>query len=119
MIDPSLFTVERILAVMLDDMSGNLDVWRRHAEIVPRWMPRYPDARTTPICAVKLGDSYLRYSHGPRQGYFWDMYPDDMHSPERAHLALLRAPGHPSSLTREAIDGSMFNGTRSDEETAR
>ena len=119
MIDPSLFTVESLLAVMLDDMSGDLDAWKKHAEIIPKYMPPYPREDTRPTCVVKLGDSFLRYSHGPRQGYFWDMYGDDMQSPERALLALLRAPVHPFALTREAIDGSLFNGTRSDEETAR
>jgi hypothetical protein len=107
-IDPSLFTVERILAAMFDDMSGNRDSWRKFAQIVPDFMPRFPDTLTRPTCVVKLGDSYLRYSKGPRQGYFWDMYGDDMLSPENALLALLRAPVPPFALKREAFTGEMF-----------
>ncbi len=74
MIDPSLFTVERLLATMLDDQHGNVDAWRKYAEIVPKYMPPYPGADTRPICVVKLGKSFLR-GHGH---YFWDMYGDDM-----------------------------------------
>jgi hypothetical protein len=78
-----------------------------------------PREGTRPTCVVKLGRSFLRYSHGPRQGYFWDAYGDDMHTPERALLALLRAPVHPFAIKRAAIDGSLFNGTLPDNETAQ
>ena len=116
MIDPNLFTVERLLAVILDDMSGNPDTWKKHAEIILKYMPPFPREDTRPTCVVKLGKSFLRYSHGPRQGYFWDAYGDDMQSPERALMALLRAPVHPFALKLGAIDGSLFNGTLPDNE---
>jgi hypothetical protein len=91
-IDPSLFTVERLLEAMFDDVFGNVDAWRKYAEIVPDYMPPYPHAETKPTCVVKMGGSFLRYSAGPRQQYVWDMYGDDMGTPERALLALLAAP---------------------------
>src|ERR1700722_19365640 len=118
-IDPSLFTVERLLAVMFDDQHGNLNTWRKHAEIIPNYMPPFPREDTRPTCVVKLGKSFLRYSHGPRQGYFWDVYGDDMHSPEWALLALLQAPVHPFAIKRAASDGSLFDGTLPDNETAQ
>ena len=112
MIDPSLFTVPQLLSVMLDDHCGNNDPWRRHAEIVPKYQPPYPSKHTRPTCVVKLGYLFLRHSVGPWQGYFWDTYGDDMHSPELALLALLQAPAPPFILKREAIDGTLFNGER-------
>ena len=115
MIDPSLFTVERILAVIFDDQHGNVDAWRKFAVIVPKYMPPYPRADTRPACVVRLGKSFLR-GHG---SYFWDMYGEDYGTPERALMALLRAPVPPFALKREAFNGSMFNGVQSDEETAR
>ena len=106
MIDPSLFTVEAILDAMFDDMAGNRDVWRKLAQIVPDFMPRFPDKHTRPTCVVKLGDSYLRYSKGPRQGYFWDMYGDDFLSPSIALLALSRAPVPPWMVKSERVEPS-------------
>ena len=110
MIDSSLFTVERLLGAMFDDMAGNVDRWRRYAEIIPKYMPPYPSKDTRPSCVVRWHKSYLRYSKGPVQGYSWDMYGDDMLSPELALLALLRAPIPPCAMTREAFTGEMMNG---------
>lgn len=108
MIDPSLFTVERLLATMLDDVAGNVDKWRKFAEIIPKYMPPHPREDTRPRCVVRLGDSFLRHSAGPRQGYFWDMYGDDMRTPEMALLALLRAPIPPRCVDQHAWNGDMF-----------
>lgn len=36
--------------------------------------------------------TYLRWSHGPLQGYFWDMYGDAFHSKEVALVAISMAP---------------------------
>jgi hypothetical protein len=105
MIDPKLFTVGSILAAMFDDVGGNVDAWRKYAEIVPDYMPPYPREDTKPACVVKLGGSFLRRggSH-----YFWDMYGDDFGDPAWALLALLNAPIPPWAIKREAFDGSMF-----------
>jgi hypothetical protein len=98
MIDRSLFSLDVLLDTLLDDMFGNLHPWRRHAEIVPRYMPPHATPDTRAKCVVRWGSEFLRYSAGPRQGYFWDMYGEDFHTPERALLALLSAPVPPSAL---------------------
>lgn len=105
MIDPSLFTVERLLATMLDDCHGNVDAWRKLAEIVPDYMPPYPSKDTRPTCVVRVGESFLCHSKGPRQHYFWDTYGDDMLRPELALMALLQAPVPPWLVNREAVYG--------------
>lgn len=101
MVDPSLFTVERLLAVFFYDTFGNVDAWRKRAEILPAYMPPYPSADTRPKCVVRLGQSFLRYSCGPRQGYLWDCYGDDLLTPEDALYALLQAPVPPWLVKRE------------------
>lgn len=90
MIDPKLFTVERLLAAMLDDRHGNIDVWRKRAEIVPAYVSPHAPEGTRPRCVVRFDTSFLCYSKGPAQGYHWDML-----TPELALLALLRAPVPP------------------------
>lgn len=93
MIDPKLFTVEGLLSVFLDSDSaverGN--AWRKFAEIIPEYRRKYGKPEDPPLCAVRWGDSYLRYSKGPGQGHFWDLYPDDYLTPSLALLALLEA----------------------------
>jgi hypothetical protein len=105
-IDPRLFTVERLLAEMLDHRYGNRDRWRMNAEIVVNYMPPFPNADTKPACVVRYwlpdgDDTMLRYSRGPRQGYFWDVYGEDFGTPERALLALLEAPVPPPLLVKD------------------
>lgn len=101
MIDPKLFTVEKLLNMLFDTCFGNRDIWRRQAEIIPQYMPPNPDAKTRPRCVVKIGDSFLRYSHGPRQGHMWDCYGDDYQTPELALMALLEAPIPPHMIRTE------------------
>lgn len=105
-IDPALFTVESLLAEFLDDSSGNRDVWRQSATIVPKYMPPYPGQDARPRCVVGCNGSFLRHSKGPRQGHFWDLYGDDYQTPELALMALLGAPVPPKLLTREAWDAA-------------
>jgi hypothetical protein len=102
-IDPSLFTVESLLKALLDDSFGNVDAWRRCAEIVPKYMPPHPRSDTKPICAVRCGDSFLRYSVGPGQGYFWDMYGEDFINPSLALLALCQAPPPPFLVKMDLV----------------
>jgi hypothetical protein len=92
MIDPTMFTAERLVAALLYDMAGNVNAWRKWAEIVPAYMPPYPGDDTRPRCVVRLGGSFLR---GGGDTLFWDMYGDDFHTPEHALLALCRAPVPP------------------------
>ena len=89
--------------------------WHRDCEIVPNYLPPFPrpDTRQRVIIRHRNG-SYLRHSAGPRQGYFWDCYGDDMGTVELAVLALAEAPdptgGHwPVSLQ---LDGGAFDPVR-------
>lgn len=95
MIDPKLFTVEKLLATFLDDVSGNVDRWRKFATIEPAYVPPHARPDTRPACVVRYGDSFLRYSKGPSMGCHWDVYGDDFLDAELAFRALLQAPVPP------------------------
>lgn len=98
MIDPALFTVQGLLDQLLDDCHGGRDIWRKQAEIIAGWMPQHTRPDTTPKVVVRFEDSFLRFSHGPAQGYFWDIYGDDFIRPSLALIALLQAPVPPSAI---------------------
>ncbi len=66
--------------------------WHAKVEIIPDWMPKFPRPETKPSTVVRYGESYLRHSKGPRQGFSWDIYPDNMHSEELAIIAVASAP---------------------------
>jgi hypothetical protein len=73
------------------------ETWHRRCRIIPAYMPPYPKADTKPTVQVCFDDGteyppFLRYSHGPKQGYFWDVHGDDMGSVTLAVLALSQAP---------------------------
>ena len=92
----------------LKEISARLDVtaligfmldqpWHQQCEIIPDYMPPFPRPDTRPSVQIKFHDGtdyppFLRYSKGPKQGYFWDIYGDDMHSIELAVFALSQAP---------------------------
>jgi hypothetical protein len=100
-VDPKLFSVESLLAAMFDDMAGNNNVWRKHAEIILGHRLLFPKSGDPPNKAVvKYGGSYLRRGCG--RSHFWDCYPDDFGTPEWALLALLDAPVPPFLLKKEA-----------------
>lgn len=84
--DPAQFNMDKLVRLMLTQH------WMHEAEIIPAYMPPHPSPSTRPECKVRLGSSFLRYSNGPLQGYFWDIYGDNMHSPELALIALSNAP---------------------------
>lgn len=71
--------------------------WMHECKIIPDYMPPFPDKNTRPTCIVEYTyddgtTTCLRYSRGPAQGFFWDIYGEDMLSPELALIALSRAP---------------------------
>lgn len=71
--------------------------WHQRCEILPEYMPRFPSKDTRPTVQVRFNDGseyppFLRYSCGPKQGFFWDIYGDDMQSIELAVIALSQAP---------------------------
>jgi hypothetical protein len=71
--------------------------WHARCEIITDYMPPFPGKDTRPTIQVRYNDGseyppFLRYSQGPLQGYFWDIYGEHMNSVELAILALARAP---------------------------
>lgn len=71
--------------------------WHQQCEIIPDYMPPFPRPETRPSVQIKFHDGtdyppFLRHSKGPKQGYFWDNYGDDMHNIELAVFALSQAP---------------------------
>lgn len=72
--------------------------WVDHCEIIPAYMPPFPRGDTKPIVAIRYNGGgfeqppFLRYSRGPLQGYFWDIYGEDFQDVALATIALSRAP---------------------------
>jgi hypothetical protein len=97
-IDPALFTVTDLLAAMLDDRHGNVDPWRKDAEILPAYRAPFAKPGDPTRCIVRCGGMFLRYSVGCRSGHLWDIYGDDYLTPAYALLALCEAPPPPSML---------------------
>lgn len=81
----------RLVALLLDEP------WHAQCEIIPDYMPPSPRLDTRPSVQVRFNDGtehppFLRYSRGPKQGYFWDIYGEDMQTIELAVFALSQAP---------------------------
>jgi len=71
--------------------------WHEGCEIILDYMPPYPRPETKPIVVVRYNDGtkyppYLRYSRGPKQGWMWDIYGDDLQNWELAVIAISQAP---------------------------
>jgi len=84
------FDVQTLVKNLLDQW------WHAECEIIPGYMPPYPSENTRPKVVVMFPNPFenvfLRYSCGPAQGFFWDIYGDDMQCVELAILALSKAP---------------------------
>jgi hypothetical protein len=92
--DASKFDAHRLVCLLLTQH------WMHECKIIPDYMPPFPREDTRPTCQVHYvykdgSDTGLRYSKGPLQGYTWDIYGDDFHSPELALIALSQAPAPP------------------------
>lgn len=92
--DPAQFKMDKLVRLLLRDH------WMHEAKITPDYMPPHPRPDTRPRCTVSWTGpdgqtTWLRHSLGPLQGYSWDSYGDDFHSPELALLALSQAPAPP------------------------
>lgn len=94
--------------------------WHRYCEIIPDWISPEADKlerqghhqirEVKVLCPNKnvskasngyysIGEAlYLRFSHGPRQGYSWDIVGDDFKEIEWAVIALSKAPAPPNVL---------------------
>ncbi len=71
--------------------------WQRDCEIIAGYMPPYLRADTRPRCVIRWcgedgQETFLRHSHGPMQGHFWDVYGDDYQNIELAIVAIYQAP---------------------------
>lgn len=71
--------------------------WHDRCEIIPDYMPPFPGKDTQPRMVVRFNDGtkyapFLRFSHGPKQGFFWDAYGDDLQNVALAILAIHQAP---------------------------
>jgi len=79
---------EKLVAILLEQR------WHKDCEVIDGYMPPYPGKDTRPTCVVRYVPfgCFLRHSRGPRQGFFWDIYGDDMQTVELAVVALASAP---------------------------
>jgi hypothetical protein len=89
--DEGLLDGNALMDLLLDEP------WHSRCEIIPDYMPPYPNSSTRPSFQVRYNDGseympYLRYSLGPKQGFFWDIYGEDMKTYALAILALSQAP---------------------------
>lgn len=89
--DISKLRMEQLVELLLDEP------WHKHCEIITDYMPPFPREDTRPSVQVRCNNhdkypAYLRHSCGPKQGFFWDIYGDDMQTAELALLALSQAP---------------------------
>jgi hypothetical protein len=106
-IDPAMFDIGRLVDTLLKGNSG--PGWRQEAEIIPAYMPPFPQPSTRPRVAIRHGKCFLRYLAGPRQRFFWDVYGDDFLTPELALLALCQAeaPPAPSREHMEHLEATI------------
>lgn len=82
---------ERLIEYLLDQP------WHKKCEIIPDYMPPYPGKDTKPSVQIRYNNGseyppFLRHSHGPKQGFFWDIYGADFHNVELAIIGLSQAP---------------------------
>ncbi len=89
--DPKQFDLAKLINMMLTQH------WMHECKIIPDYMPPFPGKDTRPTCQIQYiyedgTTTGLRYSRGPLQGFFWDIYGEDFHSPELALVALSQAP---------------------------
>jgi hypothetical protein len=88
--DTSNIDVQKLVNKLLTQL------WQHECQIITNYMPKYPRPDTTVSCVIRHtvneGNQFLRYSNGPLQGFFWDVYGDDFHTPELALIALSQAP---------------------------
>lgn len=85
------FNAERLVEYLLGEN------WHSDCEILSDYMPPYPREDTKPTVQIRHNNgskhpAFLRYSKGPKQGFFWDTYGDDFQNIELAIIALSNAP---------------------------
>jgi hypothetical protein len=117
MIDRSLIDPTSLVNLLLDTVVGNVNHWWRLVEIVPDYMPPFPNADTRPTIAVRCLVDETAPEPGPRiatgrfaylrtggisgwkfGGYFWDQYGTPFPTVEFALMAAIHAPVPPQLL---------------------
>lgn len=97
MIDSKIFSIERLVDCLIGySFSSPENIWIKDCEILL-------DEKNNVIIKHKSVNNsvrYLRYSKGPRQGYFWDCYGEDFINFELALIALSKAPIPPYLIER-------------------
>lgn len=94
MIDRNIFSLDKLLNALLDDVSGNVNKWRSLCFIEP-------DKKNPHFFVVRCKDSHLRSIGGM---YIWDCYygeDSQFYNAEYALLALQQAPVPPFLLKQE------------------
>lgn len=85
--------------------------WQRECEIIKDYESPHEGIKDRfKGCVIQHTPtkSFLRYSHGPQTGVFWDIYGDDFHSVELALCELAKAPS-PHRAAGYPISGSSEN----------
>lgn len=101
--DRSKINSDKLLDLILDDCSGNINRWWGCVEFVQDYMPPFPREDTRPTkCSLKCGESFLRDLG--RGVFIWDIHygkDSEFYTPEGALLALMKAPVPPSLMKEE------------------
>lgn len=71
--------------------------WHSRCDIIRDYTCRPTRRKTRPTVQVRYNDGsehppFLRYSCGPKQGFFWDVYGEDFQDVQLAVIALSKAP---------------------------
>ncbi len=88
---PETLNIQRLVSYLLDEP------WHQKCDFIQDYMPPHPSKDTRPAFVVRFNDGteyppFLRYSRGPKQGWGWDIYGDDLQNAELAVIALSQAP---------------------------
>ena len=87
-IKPEGWTAPDVVAALKDQQDGIS--WREECEIIEGCTSSRPNPNTVMV-RHKSTNRFLRYSCGPKQGHFWDVYGDDYQERALAELAISQA----------------------------
>jgi hypothetical protein len=86
-VSPSEWLSQADLAEVLC-MNVNEMQWTGNADI----LKNFKLGEKTLRVVIRHGNHFIRHSNGPLQHYFWDAYPDDLHTVGLALRVLILAP---------------------------
>lgn len=110
LIEDTTINTKKLIQLLLDEP------WHSQCEIISDYMPPNPRPETFPKTVVRYNNgteypAFLRHSCGPKQGFFWDCYGDNMQSVELAIIALSNAP-YPRSVEPMVVKFPIRNGAK-------